>query len=86
MKGRVGGETSIAPRFPIPLCPEGPAGPQGPPGDVSQAQLATAVPDTARNPLTVAPITFSPSDPPTQAEFQAVIDKVNELIAALTRA
>ena len=62
-----------------------PAGDTGAAGEVSNATLAGEISGTARNPNTVAPIPFTVSNPPTQAELQAVVDKVNELIASLTR-
>jgi hypothetical protein len=40
---------------------------------------------TARNPVGVAPIGFTVSDPPTQAEVQEVVDTLNRLIGALPR-
>ncbi len=45
----------------------------------------TAIATTAINPTTVNSLGEEVSDPPTQAEVQAIFDKVNELIAALTR-
>lgn len=63
--------------------PAGPEGPQGPPGEVSLAQLAAALDTAARRPVSVAPIPYAASDPPSQSEVQGVIDKVNELLAAL---
>ena len=62
-----------------------PAGETGAPGEVSNATLAGEISGTARNPNSVAPIPFTVSNPPTQAELQAVVDKVNELIASLQR-
>ena len=62
-----------------------PAGDTGAPGEVSNATLAGEIAGTARNPSSVAPIPFTVSNPPTQAELQAVVDKVNELIGALAR-
>ena len=62
-----------------------PAGDTGAPGEVSNATLAGEISGTARNPNSVAPIPFTVSNPPTQGELQAVVDKVNELIASLQR-
>ena len=62
-----------------------PAGDTGAAGEVSNATLAGEISGTARNPNSVAPIPFTVSNPPTQAELQAVVDKVNELIASLQR-
>lgn len=81
----------------IPAGPEGPQGPAGPsgsdgapgmpgqPGEVTNAALAGAISGTARNPTTVAPLTVTVTDPPTQANVQEIVDKLNELIAALFR-
>ncbi len=57
----------------------------GPPGEVTATQLANAVLDTARNPAGVSALGLSVSDPPTQAEMQALAAKVDELLAALRR-
>ena len=62
-----------------------PAGDTGAPGEVSNSTLAGEISGTARNPNSVAPIPFTVSNPPTQAELQAVVDKVNELIGSLQR-
>ena len=59
--------------------------PQGVTGEVSNATLAAEIAGTARNSATVAPLVLTVSDPPTQAEVQSVVDKLNELIAALAR-
>ena len=53
------------------------------PGEVTQSALDDAI---ANSSATSNAVDFlSPSDPPTQGEMQAVIDKVNELITALRR-
>ena len=62
-----------------------PAGDTGAPGEVSNSTLAGEISGTARNPNSVAPIPFTVSNPPTQAELQAVVDKLNELIGSLQR-
>ena len=62
-----------------------PAGIQGAPGEVSQAQLTAAIADTARNPAALSPLSFTPSDPPTQSDVQALLDAHNALLAALLR-
>jgi len=49
------------------------------------AGVDAAIAGTGRNPAGVTPLGFTPSDPPTAAQLQAVMDKVNELIAALQR-
>ena len=68
-----------------PMGPDGPEGPPGPAGEVSLVDLTDAIDSTARNPQSVAPLALFVSDPPTQMEMQEVVDKVNELISALTR-
>ncbi len=64
--------------------PPGPEGPQGPPGEVSSAELAAAIDGTARNPG-VDPLTFAADPSYDPAQLQAVIDKINEMLSALTR-
>jgi len=64
---------------------EGPPGPQGPVGEVSQAALDAAIAGTAVNPAALSPLSLTISDPPTQAEVVAVLDKLNELIGAVKR-
>ena len=60
-------------------------GAQGPPGEVTNAQLTTAIQGTSANSNAVTPLGLSVSDPPTQAELQAVANKLDELIVALRR-
>lgn len=66
-----------------------PEGAPGLPGEVTTAQMdgaiALAITATARNPTSVAPMSMSFSDPPTQGELMQVQDKYNELLAALFR-
>ena len=70
----------------IPAGPPGPAGPEGPQGpgvsmtDVTNA-IGTEIAGTARNPNTVAPLNLGSTD----FQITAIVDKINELIAALTR-
>ncbi|MEQ1859603.1 MAG: hypothetical protein ABMA13_06680 [Chthoniobacteraceae bacterium] len=52
---------------------------------MSLSELNSAIAGTARNPIAVALLVLTVSDPPTQAELQAVVDKLNELIIATTR-
>jgi hypothetical protein len=52
--------------------------------DVTNA-IGSELVGTARNPNSVAMLSISISNPPTQAELQAVVDKVNELIGSLQR-
>ena len=58
-----------------------PAGETGAPGEVTNATLATEIAGTARNPNTVAPLSLGTTDP----QITAIVDKINELIAALAR-
>ena len=58
-----------------------PKGETGAPGEVTNATLATEVAGTARNPNTVAPLSLGTTDP----QITAIVDKLNELIAALAR-
>lgn len=62
-----------------------PRGDQGAPGEVTTAQLDSAIATTARNPSSQSPFTLPISDPPTQAEVQALVDAHNALLAALLR-
>ena len=71
----------------------GAGGPQGPPGEETTQQLsdamgqavyqATVSSSANSNGVQTLPITVS--NPPTQGEVQAVVDKLNELIGALRR-
>ncbi|MEQ1860053.1 MAG: hypothetical protein ABMA13_08965 [Chthoniobacteraceae bacterium] len=76
---------------PGPIGPPGPSGsdgapgPQGPPGEVTNAQLDTAIAGTALNPSAIAPLPGAISDPPTQAEVQAIVDWLNALLVAIKR-
>jgi hypothetical protein len=71
--------------------PGGPPGPQGPPGEpgapgeVTQAQLAAAIGDTARNPTSVASLGLTADGSYDPAQLQAVADKLDELLAATIR-
>ena len=64
---------------------QGPQGPQGNPGEVSNADLTTAMGSTSSNTNAVSQLGLTVSDPPTQSELQAVVNKLDELIAALRR-
>ena len=70
----------------IPAGPPGPEGPEGPQGpgvsmtDVTNA-IGTEIAGTARNPNTVAPLNLGSTD----FQITAIVDKINELIAALAR-
>jgi hypothetical protein len=58
-----------------------PAGETGAAGEVTNASLAGEIAGTARNPNTVAPLSLGTTDP----QITAIVDKLNELIAALAR-
>ena len=64
---------------------QGETGPQGPQGEVTYTELNNAIATTARNLNAVQPLSIPISDPPTQAEVQALMDKINEVIAAGSR-
>ena len=65
--------------------PPGEPGPQGDPGEVTLQQLNDAIATTSANSDGVSTLDLFPSDPPTQAELQDVVNKINELIEALRR-
>lgn len=62
-----------------------PAGDAGQAGEVSNSVLASEIAGTARNPASVAMLAGGISNPPTQAEIQALQDKINEMLAAMQR-
>jgi hypothetical protein len=64
---------------------QGPQGDPGAPGEVTTADLNTALGGTSSNSNIVGLLAYVPSDPPTAADWQALADKVNELITALRR-
>ena len=53
--------------------------------DTLTGAISEAVNGCALNPWEVGPLGLTVSNPPTQAEVQAVADKLDQLIAALTR-
>lgn len=63
--------------------------PKGETGGVSSSDVSNAISNeisgTARNPNSVSMLSMSVSSPPTQAELEAVIAKLNELIGSLVR-
>ena len=63
----------------------GPEGPQGQAGEVTLQQLSDAIANTSANSDGVSTLDLFPSDPPTQAEMQDVVNKINELIEVLRR-
>ncbi len=64
---------------------QGYQGPPGAPGEVSFQQLTGAIATTSSNSNAVATLGLVVSDPPTQAEVQQIVNKVDELISALRR-
>jgi hypothetical protein len=64
---------------------QGPQGEEGAPGEVSTADLTSAIGGTSANTNAVSQLAYIPNDPPTAADWQALADKVNELITALRR-
>ncbi|MDH4453490.1 MAG: hypothetical protein QE570_09975, partial [Verrucomicrobiota bacterium] len=68
-----------------PPGPPGPDGPQGPPGEVTNAALSAAIAGTSSLSNGVALLGLAVSDPPTQAEVQQIVNKLDELITALRR-
>ncbi len=75
--------------FGIPRGMPGEQGIQGVPGEVTNADLGNAIngvlAQTSNGSNGVALLGMTVSDPPTQAEVQAVANKLDELIAALRR-
>jgi hypothetical protein len=75
----------------IPAGPQGPPGNDGAPGiqgtagEVTAADLSNALAGCSANSNGVSLLNLSFSDPPTQAEVQAMSSKLNELINALRR-
>ena len=66
--------------------PQGDPGEQGPAGEVSQGDLENAINyQTSNNTDAVSAAGVYVSDPPTQGEVQAIVDKLDELINALRR-
>jgi hypothetical protein len=71
----------------------GPQGPPGPPGEVTNSQLSEAMNQavyqatvtSSNNTNGVAVLEIQIGNPPTQADVQAIMDKLNELISALRR-
>ena len=65
--------------------PRGIDGANGAPGEVSNATLDAAIAGTSGNSNGVGLLNLVVSDPPTQGEMQALVNKVDELILALRR-
>ena len=64
---------------------DGMTGPQGNPGEVTNAALAIAIATSSANSNPVALLNMTLSDPPTQAQVQALSAKIDELITQLRR-
>ena len=60
--------------------PRGADGINGAPGEVSAAQLTSAINGTSANTNAIATLGLVVSDPPTQAEMQSIVNKLDELI------
>ena len=71
--------------FDLPQGADGAPGATGAAGDVNGAQLTAAIAGTSSNTNAVANLGMAVSDPPTQAEVQAVVATMNALITALRR-
>jgi len=61
------------------------AGAQGAPGEVTNAALAAAIAGTSNNTNGVALLNLTVSDPPTQAEIQAIANKIDQMLLAQRR-
>ena len=64
---------------------DGAPGADGAPGEISAADLLAERINHAANPTGVTVLGLSVSDPMTQAEGQAIVSKLDELITALRR-
>ncbi len=64
---------------------QGEQGPSDNPGEVTNASLADAIATTARNPLSIAPLTQTISDPPTQGQVHNIQNAHHELLAIIFR-
>jgi hypothetical protein len=62
-----------------------PAGESGPPGEVTSGQLTDAINTTAQNPSGVQPLNEGANPNYSDTQMQALINKVDELLAALIR-
>ena len=51
----------------------------------SHSEVQNAIADTARNMNSVADLSIGLSNPPQSNEVQTIVDKINELLAALRR-
>jgi hypothetical protein len=85
-RGATGADGAVGPQGPQgPQGNAGAQGAQGPAGEVSNAALTTAIAGTSNNTNGVALLNLTVSDPPTQAEMQAIANKIDELILAQRR-
>lgn len=62
-----------------------PSGYPGPPGEVTTAALDSAIATTALNPASVSPLSQSATPDYDPGQMQQVMDKLDELLAALKR-
>ncbi|MBE7495935.1 MAG: hypothetical protein HS117_13405 [Verrucomicrobiaceae bacterium] len=77
--------TNVRFTFGIPQGAPGAQGETGPPGEVTQAALDAEIAATALNPAGVSPLGLTADASYDQGQMQAVIDKLDELRAALAR-
>lgn len=77
--------TNVHFTFGLPRGSDGGDGPTGAPGEVTTQQLADGLLTCSANTNGVATLDLTVSDPPTQAEVQSLVDKVNEMLLAQRR-
>jgi hypothetical protein len=81
--------TNVHFTFSIPRGNDGSQGAQGEPGEVTNTDLHNAVlhvtSGSSANTNAVSTLAITVSDPPTQAEVQSLVSKMDELITALRR-
>ncbi len=65
--------------------PRGNDGAQGPPGEVTLNELANVINGSSANSNSVGTLGLGVNDPPSGADLQQVVNKLNELILALRR-
>ena len=90
LRGRAGGAAQReCVRVEPPRDAQGEQGTLGPHGEVTNAAMAgaiaTAIADTSNNTNGVALLNLTVSDPPAQAEMQAIANKIDEMISAQRR-
>ncbi len=77
--------TNVHFTFGIPQGAQGIQGYQGPPGEVTTSQLDTAIATTAQNPTSVSPLSQTADGTYNPTQMQQVMDKLDELLAAVKR-